>query len=59
MFTWLTPQLEAAKPNVIFMLTDDLGYSDVGCYGADDIATPNIDRMAAEGAKFTSFLKKH
>ena len=43
------------KPNVIVILADDLGYGDLSCYGADDIATPNIDRMAAEGAKFNSF----
>lgn len=43
------------KPNVIVILADDLGYGDLSCYGADDIATPNIDRMAVEGAKFNSF----
>ena len=43
------------KPNVIVILADDLGYGDLSCYGADDIATPNIDGMAAEGAKFNSF----
>ncbi len=48
-------QSESQKPNVIVILADDLGYGDLSCYGADDIATPNIDRMAAEGAKFNSF----
>jgi len=43
------------KPNVIFVLVDDLGYADVGAYGATDIATPNIDRLAREGVKFTDF----
>ncbi|TWU46547.1 sulfatase family protein [Rubripirellula reticaptiva] len=43
------------KPNVIIILADDLGYGDLSCYGADDIATPNIDRMASEGIKFNSF----
>jgi arylsulfatase A-like enzyme len=43
------------KPNIIVILADDLGYGDLGCYGAKDIATPHIDRMAHEGAKFTSF----
>lgn len=43
------------KPNVIVILADDLGYGDLSCYGADDIATPNIDGMAMEGAKFNSF----
>lgn len=45
----------ADKPNVIVILADDLGYGDLSCYGANDIATPNIDQMAAEGARFTSF----
>ncbi len=48
-------QLEERKPNFIVILADDLGYGDLSCYGADDIATPNIDQMAVEGAKFNSF----
>lgn len=44
-----------ARPNVVFIFCDDLGYSDVGCYGAKDIKTPNIDRLATEGSRFTSF----
>ena len=43
------------RPNVIFMLTDDLGYSDIGCYGAQKVRTPHIDRLAAEGVRFTDF----
>lgn len=42
-------------PNVVFIFADDLGYSDLGCYGATDIKTPNIDRLAAEGTRFTNF----
>src|SRR6185503_3621586 len=42
-------------PNIIFILADDMGYGDLGCYGAKDIKTPNIDRLAAEGTRFTSF----
>jgi arylsulfatase A-like enzyme len=42
-----------AKPNVIFILADDLGYGDLGCYGQRRIQTPNIDRMAREGMRFT------
>ena len=42
-----------AKPNVIFILADDLGIGDLGCYGQQKIRTPNIDRLAAEGIRFT------
>ncbi len=41
------------KPNVIYIFADDLGYGEVGCYGQKRIKTPNIDRLAAEGMKFT------
>jgi arylsulfatase A len=41
-------------PNILFILADDLGYGDVGCYGQKEIATPNIDRLASEGIRFTS-----
>ncbi len=46
---------EAAGPNVIFILADDLGYADLSCQGATDIRTPNIDRLAREGTRFTSY----
>ena len=44
-----------SRPNVIFVLTDDLGYLDLSCYGATKLKTPNIDRLAAEGLRFTDF----
>lgn len=47
--------LNAQKPNFIIIFTDDQGYSDLGCFGSPDIKMPNIDKMAAEGMKFTSF----
>jgi arylsulfatase A len=45
----------ADKPNIIIILADDLGYGDLGCYGHPSIRTPNIDRMAREGLRFTDF----
>lgn len=59
----ITPFLSAAAakqasetlPNVVFILCDDLGYTDLSCYGAKGPVTPNIDRLAKEGIRFTSF----
>jgi arylsulfatase A-like enzyme len=44
-----------AAPNIVIIFTDDQGYADVGCFGAEGFETPNLDRMAAEGRKFTNF----
>lgn len=41
------------RPNIVFIMADDLGYADVGCFGAEKIKTPNIDRLAEEGIRFT------
>ncbi|MEM0896190.1 MAG: sulfatase [Verrucomicrobiota bacterium] len=43
------------EPNIVIIFTDDQGYGDVGCYGAEGYTTPHLDRMAAEGVKFTDF----
>lgn len=45
----------ALKPNIVIILADDLGYGDLGCYGHPTIRTPHLDRMAAEGMRFTDF----
>jgi len=45
----------AERPNIIFLLTDDMGYGDVGCYGGNYVPTPNIDALAKEGTRFTQF----
>lgn len=45
----------AARPNIILIFTDDQGYQDLGCFGSTTIRTPNLDRMAAEGLRLTSF----
>lgn len=42
-------------PNVVLIFADDLGYGDLGCYGAQGIKTPNLDRLAREGTRFTDF----
>ncbi|QCX38980.1 sulfatase [Aureibaculum algae] len=43
------------RPNIIIFFTDDQGYADVGCYGAEGFETPHIDRLASEGIRFTNF----
>ena len=43
----------AAKPNIVLILSDDLGYADIGAHGCRDIRTPNIDRLATGGVRFT------
>ena len=45
----------APRPNIIFILADDLGYGDLGCYGQKRIQTPNLDRLAKDGMRFTQF----
>ena len=47
------PAEPAARPNIVFILVDDLGWADVGCFGSKYYETPNIDRLAAQGMRFT------
>jgi len=51
--TTLTAARQKKKPNIVYILADDLGYAEVGCYGQTKIRTPNIDKLAAEGMRFT------
>ncbi len=48
-------QFTKTRPNIIFILADDLGYADIGCYGQQKTETPNIDQLAKQGLKFTQF----
>src|ERR1041384_2060887 len=52
----LAPQIgrPAVRPNILFIIADDLGWGDVGCYGNKDIPTPNIDRLAKKGGRLTN-----
>ena len=49
----------AERPNIIYVMADDLGYGDLGCYGQKTVQTPNLDRMAAEGMRFTDHYAGH
>lgn len=51
----MAAQPAPARPNVVLIITDDVGYGDIGSYGAPDIKTPNIDRLAREGVRLTDF----
>jgi len=50
-----SPPPAPRRPSIILIMADDLGYADIGCYGQSRIKTPNIDRLAAEGIRFTDF----
>ena len=54
-FACAAPAFAQTRPNVVLIIMDDVGYGDYGAYGAPDIKTPNVDRLARDGAKFTDF----
>ena len=49
-----TAAVAGSKPNILLIYADDVGYGDLGCYGATGVDTPNLDRLAAGGIRFTS-----
>jgi arylsulfatase A-like enzyme len=49
-----SPAREPARPNIVFILADDLGYGDLACYGREDVKTPHLDTLAEQGVRFTS-----
>ena len=51
----MSPDLAETRPNVAVIFTDDQGYGDLSCFGAPNIRIPNVDRIAREGVRFTSF----
>src|SRR5262245_12743286 len=53
LFLFATAALAAEKPNILFILADDVGYGDLACYGGTHAKTPNLDRLAREGCRFT------
>jgi arylsulfatase A-like enzyme len=53
--TPIAAQQQARRPNVVLIITDDVGYGDFGAYGSPDVKTPNIDRLARQGVKLTDF----
>ena len=57
--SWSDAATIATKPNIIFIMADDLGYGHLGCYGQTKIRTPNLDQMAAEGTMFTQVYAGH
>src|SRR5687767_1879945 len=50
-----TAAAQTARPNIILVVADDVGYGDIGAYGAPDVKTPNLDRLAREGVRFSDF----
>ncbi len=55
----IPPYVRAERPNILLVVSDDLGYGDLACYGSKDVQTPNLDRFASEGLKLTSCYAAH
>lgn len=55
LISWDAFAAETRPPNIVLIVADDMGYGDLACYGAKGVATPNLDRMAREGTRFTGF----
>jgi len=55
MFLGARSRAAAKRPNIVIIMADDMGWGDLGCYGCESIATPNLDRLAGEGVRLTSF----
>ena len=55
LFFFLSTGISKTKPNIVLMFMDDMGYADIGAFGAKSYPTPHLDRMAKEGRKFTDF----
>lgn len=54
MLAWIQAHAAEPRPNILFILADDLGWSDTGCYGSEYFETPHLDRLASEGIRFTA-----
>ena len=55
--SWATGRVTDRRPNVIFIMADDLGWNELGCYGQEKIETPHINRLATEGMRFTDYYQ--
>jgi len=55
LFLFVSASASEPLPNIVLIVADDMGFADAGCYGASDIRTPNLDRLAREGTRFTNF----
>ncbi len=59
LLAWTADAVSAERPNIVYVMADDLGYGDLGCFGQKRIKTPNIDRLAAEGMRLTDHYAGH